>query len=84
MPLQAFYAAAEQIEELKRSATFPKLTPPSPDFLGLMEEYVANTKEEGKVRLECPPWNADSVPWLQRNGHVCLRWGVDSHCAAGK
>lgn len=47
---QAFYAAAEQIEELKRSATFPKLTPPSPDFLGLMEEYVANTKEEGRVR----------------------------------
>jgi len=37
---QAFYAQAEQIEELKRSATFPKLTPPSPDFLGMMEEYV--------------------------------------------
>jgi hypothetical protein len=38
--LQAYYAQAEQIEELKRSATFPKLTPPSPDFLGMMEEYV--------------------------------------------
>ena len=38
--MQAYYAQAEQIEELKRSTQFPKLTPTSPEFLTLMEEYV--------------------------------------------
>lgn len=38
--VQSYYAQAEQIEELKRSTQFPKLTPTSPEFLTMMEEYV--------------------------------------------
>ena len=42
--LSNFYAQAEQIEELKRSTQFPKLTPTSPEFLTLMEEYVREVR----------------------------------------
>ncbi len=38
------HAQAEQIEELKRSTQFPKLTPTSPEFLTLMEEYVREVR----------------------------------------
>ena len=40
----AEHAQAEQIEELKRSTQFPKLTPTSPEFLTLMEEYVREVR----------------------------------------
>ena len=47
--LSNFYAQAEQIEELKRSTQFPKLTPTSPEFLTLMEEYVREVCVHGVV-----------------------------------
>ena len=53
--MQGYYTQAEQIEELKRSTQFPKLTPTSPEFLTLMEEYVREAprpqEEEARVRL---------------------------------
>ena len=38
--LQQYYTQIEQIDELKRSITFPKLESPPADFLHQMEAYV--------------------------------------------
>ena len=37
---QQYYTQIEQIDELKRSITFPKLESPPADFLHQMEAYV--------------------------------------------
>jgi hypothetical protein len=38
--LQQYYQQIEQIDELKRAITFPKLESPPADFLHQMEAYV--------------------------------------------
>lgn len=77
---QAYYAQAEQIEELKRSATFPKLTPPSPDFLGMMEEYVQQAPR-GSVTAGVGTAPVGSKSSLHRSallGHLNARGSVCS------
>ena len=44
-----------QIEELKRSTQFPKLTPTSPEFLTLMEEYVREAPRPTEEVRACVP-----------------------------
>jgi hypothetical protein len=73
--LQAYYAQAEQIEELKRSATFPKLTPPSPDFLGMMEEYVQQAPRGGGAAVRSRPSALPRLLLQMAASPVC-NWAV--------